>query len=82
MRKIIGLEIENPYRYRSYFIGSCAKYDVQNASYIAPKDEINDDNLIEEIEKVETDPFVFTYYVRYQNGNWPLQHSKIMEKKL
>lgn len=32
--KIAGIELENPYRYRAYFIGTQAVYNVQNESYI------------------------------------------------
>lgn len=34
MIKITGLEIENPYRYRAYKIGSKPCYYIQNESYL------------------------------------------------
>lgn len=31
-RSILGIEIDNPYRYRSYFVDELPKYDIQNES--------------------------------------------------
>lgn len=32
--EITGIELENPYRYRAYFIGTQAMYNNENESYI------------------------------------------------
>lgn len=32
--KITGIELENPYRYRAYFIGTKAMYNIQNEPYV------------------------------------------------
>lgn len=34
MRKIAGIELELPYRYRAYFVGLKPFFDIQNESYI------------------------------------------------
>ncbi len=41
IRKVIGLEIENPFRYRAYFVGKKPVYNIQNGAYIDPEyDEV------------------------------------------
>ena len=66
---ITGIEIENPYRYRSYFVGSCAKYDVQNFAYNVPEEEVQDNNLITKIEESTYAPGSYVYTVYFANGN-------------
>lgn len=41
IRKVIGLEIENPFRYRAYFVGKKPVYNIQNDAYVDPEyDEV------------------------------------------
>lgn len=66
---ITGIEIENPYRYRSYFVGSCANFDVQNFAYNVPEEEVQDNNLITKIEERITAPNESIFAIFYEKGN-------------
>ena len=36
MNKIIGLELEAPYRYRAYFVGETPMFNIQNDAFFNP----------------------------------------------
>lgn len=67
--KLIGIEIESPYRYRAYWIGREAKFNIQNDDYIAIEGLVES---IEETHCIDTDGslYVRDINVYFANGNF------------
>ncbi|GAX07088.1 hypothetical protein IWT25_02436 [Secundilactobacillus pentosiphilus] len=67
MRKIIGIEIELPYRYRAYFVGFNPRFDVQNDMYLVPKDSVVKEIHGKSQSKDSENEYDFS--VEYENGS-------------
>ena len=63
-KKIIGIEIENPYRYRAYAVGKETMFDIQNEAFTPAKEDV-----ISNIKPI-TDYFgdIVRYEVVFNNG--------------
>mgnify|MGYP000955463413 FL=1 len=66
MRKIIGIEIELPYRYRAYYVGFKPRFNIQGNEYLAPNDSLV--KAIHGNPQSKNSEHGYDFSIEYENG--------------
>ncbi|WP_125588578.1 hypothetical protein [Companilactobacillus jidongensis] len=64
--KLVGIEIENPYRYRAYFIGQKPLYNIQSNDFIDPS--YGKVKSIKTISLSDMETYTMEYDITFEDG--------------